>query len=125
MATTVNDFYGWLGEAPPGQQDITDAEPVTGPVVEPAYSAAAFTISLSSPLKVNQETVSKIVVRQLLQGDIDDLGNGILASNRDLLCRLTGLDNAVIRALVWADSERLHKQFANLLPDFLLPEDAR
>lgn len=119
--TTTDDVAAWMGSpVHTGNPDVIGNSPVRH-----IGDLGMWSVTLQHPLKKGTLTISKITVRRLLQGDIDDLGNGVLDGNRELLCRLTGLDNDIIRALTWEDSEVLHKRFSSLLPDFLLPEDAR
>lgn len=82
-------------------------------------AAGARVLSLLAPPAVDGKRLRRIVLRGLLQGDIDDLLDGTLPSRRALLCRLTGQPAAVIKVLQWPDSRVLHEMFIDALPDFL------
>lgn len=71
------------------------------------------------PLKVDGRWLRRLTLRHPTQGDIDDLGNGVLESRRDLLCRLIGQPNEVVRALSWVDSEAIQQMFSDILPSFM------
>ena len=115
-------------------QDIDDildgkhavGEPAAGavtsaPVIVPAKGGAgAREYTLLVPLKVDGRWLKKIRMRLPTQGDIDDWGNGEIASMRAFLCRLTGLHPAVIKALAWPDSAVLHEVFHDVVPGFVI-----
>lgn len=85
---------------------------------------AAHTIvyPLTFPLKVDSKPLRMVRLRRPTQGDLDDLANGIIPTNRDLLCKLTGLSLAVVRQMDVVDSERLHSLLIDLMPAFLKDE---
>lgn len=76
-------------------------------------------VVLAYPLKVNGKWLRSITVRPLDQGDVDDWENGQLPTLRDMMLRLTGLNPAVAKALVWLDSEAVLLMVQNTLPEFM------
>lgn len=104
----------------PDDGTVETVEETVSQVVVPLNPAArVITYPLAFPLKVDGKPLRVVRMQRPTQGDIDDMGNGILASNRDLLCRLTGLSLAVVRHFEANDSERLHSLLIDLLPTFL------
>ena len=80
--------------------------------------------ALIIPLKVNGKWLRKVDLRLPSQGDIDDWGTGEIENARAFLCRLTGLDPLVIKALRWPDSEALYQMFRDVMPDFVASNGA-
>ena len=100
-------------EPPAGAEVLASTVIFTGNLGQREYT-------LLVPLTVNGTRLRKIRMRLPVQGDIDDWGNGEIASPREFLVRLTGLDPLVIRALAWPDSEAVHLLFRDIVPDFIL-----
>lgn len=74
---------------------------------------------LAYPRKLDGKPLRKITLRRPTQGDLDDLASGVIETNRDLLCLLTGLHRSVIRGLDARDSEALYRIFVDLLPAYI------
>lgn len=92
--------------------------PVTTTIVTSDAGQREYTLIV--PPTVNGKRLRKIRMRLPLQGDIDDWGNGEIASLREFQARLTGLDPLVLRALAWPDAEAVHLLFRDIVPDFVL-----
>ena len=92
---------------------------VPAPVVEADTAAGARSYTLLAGPKVNGRKLRRITMRPVTQADIDDLADGTLPNNRALLCRLTGLHPAVIKALIWPDAQFIHGMLLDALPDFM------
>lgn len=105
-----------------GGPDVPAAEGPSPSDDAPAIEAgdgACHSYRLLIPLKVDGRWLRKVTMRLPTQGDIDDWGSGEVSSPRQLFCRLTGLHPAVVKALCWPDSERLHLTFSEMLPEFM------
>ena len=89
------------------------------PIVKMNDLPGSVEVHLIFPFKVDGKMLRKVRVRQPSQEDIDDFSSGKLPTFRDLLVRLTGLHNAVIRALTWEDSKAVHQIFRDVLPAFI------
>lgn len=74
---------------------------------------------LAYPRKLNGKPLRKVALKRPTQGDLDDLASGVIETNRDLLCHLTGLDRSVIRALDARDSEALHGMLIDMMPAYI------
>lgn len=74
---------------------------------------------LAYPRKVDGKPLRKVTLRRPTQGDLDDLASGAIETNRDLLCRLTGLTRSIIRSLDARDSEALHGMLIDMMPAYL------
>ena len=105
---------GGAGESPAVAADGSPA-----PVID-SRGAIAWSRPLLLPFKVDGRWLRKVALHYPTQGDIDDFASGDLETLRHLLCRLTGLHAAVIRALRWPDSEALHQAFKDVLPPFII-----
>ncbi len=107
----------------PDDGTMEAVEETVSQVVVPLNPAArVITYPLAFPLKVDGKPLRVVRLRRPTQGDMDDLSTGVIPTNRDLLCKMTGLSLTVIRNLDVVDSERLHSLLFDLIPDFLKDE---
>ncbi len=104
----------------PDVSAVDAPEPVDAAPIITAGKGGDQTYRLMIPLKVNGRWLRAVTVRLPTQGDIDDWGNGVLVSPREMFCRLTGLDPYVVKALRWPDSEQLHLVFRDIVPEFMM-----
>lgn len=79
----------------------------------------AIVYPLAYPRKLDGKPLRKVTLRRPTQGDLDDLASGVIETNRDLLCHLTGLHRSVIRGLDARDSEALHGMLIDMMPAYL------
>lgn len=131
----VPDDYDGPGEvAPPleegdagaaeGSAFAAPAEGVDGGPVVIASATGRRMLELVHPPKVDGKPLRRVTVRLLEQGDVDDWVAGVITTRRELVLRLTGLHDAVVRRLKWPDSETLHLIIQDQLPEFILKSEA-
>lgn len=99
-------------------EEIEAADPEHVPAVaRGGRGVRAFT--LYQPIKVDGRMLTRVSIRPLVGGDIDDWGSGAIKTAREMLARLTGLHPAVIKGLDSIDLEILYKMFWDMVPDWL------
>lgn len=121
----LNDIEAFMTEAGGGASE--DAEAVAAEagrdapeVIAVDSAAGSMKHCLLVPLMVDGVRLSEVTMRMATLGDIDDWGSGALASNRDLLARLTGLHPAVLRGLRHVDSDAVIRMFEAAVPAFVI-----